>query len=55
MSRTVTPNVHELMFPASSVAVHVTVVIPIGNVLPEAGAHVTIGARSHVSVAGGVG
>ena len=28
------------VFPASSVAVHVTVVIPIGNMVPDAGVHV---------------
>ena len=29
------------MFPDLSVAVHVTVVVPIGNVEPEGGAHIT--------------
>ena len=28
------------VFPAASVAVHVTVVTPIGNMVPEAGSHV---------------
>jgi hypothetical protein len=36
------------------VAVQVTVVIPIGNVLPEAGVHMIVGVESHVSLAMGV-
>lgn len=38
---TVTPNEHELERLSASVAVHNTVVVPIGNVDPEVGAHAT--------------
>jgi nitrogen fixation protein len=37
------------LFPAASEAVHVTVVVPIGNVAPEGGAHVTATAPSTLS------
>jgi uncharacterized alkaline shock family protein YloU len=39
----------------SSVAVHVTVVVPTGNRLPEAGEHVTATLASALSVAAGTG
>ena len=44
------------MFPAASVAVHVTVVVPIGNVEPEAGSQVgpVVTATSSVAVASNV-
>src|SRR5262245_24388016 len=41
VSRTVTKKIAVAVFPAASVAEHVTLVIPSANVLPEAGAHVT--------------
>ena len=37
---TVTVNVSVLLFPAASDAVHVTIVFPTGNVVPDAGVHV---------------
>ena len=36
----VTVKVVDPSFPASSVAVHITSVIPIGNMVPDAGVHV---------------
>ena len=36
----VTVKLVDPSFPAASVAVHVTVVIPIGNMIPDAGVHV---------------
>ena len=53
VSRTVTANDPELVFPAASRAVQVTVVVAIGNVLPETGVHVTVGVET-ASVAAGV-
>ena len=53
MSRTVTVKVAVLLFPASSVAVTVTVVTPNGNVLPDAGLALTVGVASTASVAVG--
>ena len=50
VSRTVTLNVLELLLPALSVAVHVTVVAPSANVVPDAGAHVAVPAPSTVSL-----
>jgi hypothetical protein len=41
LSPTVTVKVPEAVFPAASVAVHVIVVVPIGNVDPEAGVQTT--------------
>jgi hypothetical protein len=41
-SVTVTGNVHELARACASVAVHDTVVDPIGNVDPDAGVHATV-------------
>ena len=42
VSLTVTVNEHELVLFDASVAVHVTVVVPIANCVPEAGTHVTV-------------
>jgi hypothetical protein len=53
VSSTVTSNWHESEFPAESVTVHVTVVVPSGNVLPEGGTHTSTGAGSHVSETAG--
>ena len=39
-----TVKLPELLFPAGSDAVQLTVVVPIGNVLPEGGMHVTVNA-----------
>jgi hypothetical protein len=50
-SVTVTVNVPDVLFPAASRAVHVTVVRPILNVEPDAGEHVTGRAPSTESVA----
>jgi hypothetical protein len=41
-SRTVTVDEHEAVRPASSVAVQLTVVVPCGNPLPDAGVQVTV-------------
>ena len=49
---TVTLNVH-VELPHELTAVHVTTVVPTGNVLPDAGAHVTVGGG--VPLAVGVG
>ena len=38
-SNVVTVKVHVAMFPDPSVALHVTVVIPIGNIEPDGGTH----------------
>src|SRR5262245_65286775 len=51
VSSTLTSNVHESEFPESSVAVQVTVVVPIGNVLPEGGKDSIVGAGSWSSLA----
>ena len=53
MSCTVTVNVHDPVFADASVAVHVTVVAPSGNVEPEAGTHTTV-APGQLSDAAGV-
>jgi len=42
-SRTVTVKVHELLFPEASIAVQVTVVVPMGNSLRSAGLQVNCG------------
>ena len=42
VSRTVTANSAEPVFPYSSVDEHVTVVVPIGNTEPDSGEHVTV-------------
>jgi hypothetical protein len=49
VSRTVTEKLHVAVLPPLSVAVQVTVVVPIGKVLPLAGLHVTVGFGSHAS------
>ena len=51
VSRTVTVNVRVPVLPAASVAVQVTVVVPSGNVAPEAGAHAAATAPLTRSVA----
>jgi hypothetical protein len=38
----VTGNEHTAVFPAASVAVHVTVVVPTGNIEPDGGTHATV-------------
>ena len=50
-SVTVTVNDAEPVFPAASLAVQVTVVVPIANVDPEAGAHVGVIGEVTASVA----
>jgi len=54
VSFTVTVNVHDAVFLDASVALHVTVVTPSGNELPEAGEHATVADPPHASVAVGV-
>jgi Ca2+/Na+ antiporter len=51
---TVTVNDVELLFPFASVAVQVTVVVPIGNVEPDAGTQLTASVPSTTSVAVGL-
>lgn len=51
VSCTVTVNDPDELLFAASVAVHVTVVVPSGNVLPEAGEQLTTGDGSRSSVA----
>ena len=53
VSLTVTVNVDVAVLFASSLAVHVTMVTPSGNVLPEAGVHATLTDVSIASVAVG--
>ena len=49
--RTVTGKVHAACFMSASVAVHRTVVSPMGKTLPEPGSHLTVyGARPPVGV-----
>ena len=50
-SVTVTVNVHTAVFPAGSVAVAVTVVVPIENVEPEARLYVTVAEQLSEAVA----
>ena len=56
VSRTVTVNEHVRAFGgvAWSLAVQVTVVVPIGKRVPETGAQLTVGVGSHASVAVGL-
>ena len=54
MSRTVTSRFPFASFPAASLAVQATVVVPSGNVAPDAGAHCSCGAGSRTSVAASV-
>ena len=42
------------VFPDESVAVHVTIVVPGGNIDPDGGVHTTVGAGGQLSVATGV-
>ncbi len=51
VSCTVTVNDPDELLPAASVAVQVTVVVPSGNVLPDAGEQTTTGDGSLSSVA----
>src|SRR4029079_7004930 len=51
VSTTVTAKVHSAELPAASVAVHVTVVVPTVNKLPDGGLHTTTGAGSQLSAA----
>ena len=53
VSRTVTVKLAVAELPAASAAVHVTVVVPIGKVVPDAGAQVTGTAPSTLPVAVG--
>jgi hypothetical protein len=53
VSLMVTVKVQLLVFPAASVAVHVTVVIPLANVAPEGGLQ-TVVTPGQLSVAVGV-
>src|SRR3989442_13626796 len=55
VSRTVTVKLAEFEFPEESVAVHMTVGVPRGNVEPDAGLHGAVGVASTASVAVGVG
>jgi hypothetical protein len=55
ISRTVTTKAHVALFPLSSLAVQVTVVVPTGKVPPEGGAQTTAGVASHTSPTTGVG
>src|SRR2546426_434134 len=56
VSRTVTVKLAEFEFPEESVAVHMTVVVPRGNVEPDAGPHagVRVAATASVAVGGEV-
>jgi hypothetical protein len=51
VSCTLIANEHDDELPVASVAVQLTLAVPIANVLPDAGAHTTTGLGSHVSVA----
>jgi hypothetical protein len=51
VSTTVTVKLHEALFPLASVAVQVTVVVPIRKVLPDAGVQTITGFGSQMSVA----
>ena len=51
VSPTVFVNVPVVLLPDASVAVHVIVVTPIGNMLPDGGLQVTVGDGSALSVA----
>jgi hypothetical protein len=54
VSLTVTVNEHELLLPAPSLTLQLTVVTPFGNVEPDAGLHVTAPTPGQLSVADGV-
>jgi hypothetical protein len=51
LSSTVTVNEQEAVFPAASVAVQLTVVVPTGKGLPEGGVQVTLTGPGQLSVA----
>jgi len=51
---TVTGNVHVAVFPAVSVAVQVTVVVPVGNIDPDGGTQATV-TPGQLSLTAGVG
>src|SRR5437763_472906 len=51
---TVTWNVQVAELPQLSLAVQVTIVVPIGNVLPEGGLQTTVGVASHPPEAAGL-
>jgi hypothetical protein len=51
---TFTGNEHVAVFPELSVAVHVTIVVPGGNIDPDGGLHTTVGAGGQLSVAVGI-
>lgn len=53
LSATVTVKLHEPLLPDASEAVQVTVVVPLGNAVPEAGEHATVRDPSQASVAVG--
>src|SRR5262245_745786 len=55
VSRTITLKLQLLWLPLASVAVQITVFVPSGKVLPEAGVHTTTGFASQLSVAMGAG
>src|SRR2546427_221725 len=55
VSRTVTVKLAEFEFPEESVAVHMTVVVPRGNVEPDDGSHTSVGVESTASLAVGAG
>jgi hypothetical protein len=54
VSLTVTVNVHELLLPAPSLTLQLTVVTPFGNVEPDAGLQLTAPTPSQLSLADGV-
>ena len=54
LSLTTIVNAQFSLLFALSVAVHVTGVLPIGNVSPDVASHVTLAFESHVSVADGI-
>ena len=51
MSTTVTRKLALELFPDASVAVQLTIVVPIANTLPDGGVHVRVGVRPLSSVA----
>src|SRR5438034_5116375 len=55
VSTTLTLKVHELLFVLASVAVHLSAVVPTGNVLPDGGLQAVVGDAVQMSVAVGAG
>src|SRR5437762_14155903 len=51
VSLTVTVKLHDFVLPQASVATQLTLLAPFGNAEPDAGAHVTFGLGSQLSVA----